>query len=118
LTHDGVLFPLKPIVILFVFDWVESAIKVLPPIENEIVSFYTIDENNKFHTAYDVRRFFLFKKSFKNFDTWRQNILLRDTNNVVDFFNHNTDTVSSLKDNINEFAGSFDAVADNSKGEF
>jgi len=38
--------------------------------------------------------------------------LLRDTNNVIDFFNHNSDTVSFLKDNINEFAGSFDAVAD------
>jgi hypothetical protein len=70
-----------------------------------------------FHFATMYADFF-YSRKVENFDTGRQNILLRDTNNVVDFFNHNTDTVSCLKDNINEFAGSFDAVADNSKGEF
>ncbi len=113
--HDGVFVLAETDINFFVFDWVEFSIKecIKPPIENEIVNFYTIDECNKVYTSPTMYADFFIQEKFLRISTPDDKIfLLRDTNNVVDFFNHNTDTVSFLKDNINEFAGSFDAVAD------
>ena len=113
--HDGVFVLAETECNFFVFDWVEFAIKecIKPPIENEIVNFYTIDESDKVYTSPTMYADFFIQEKFLRISTPDDKIfLLRDTNNVVDFFNHNTDTVSFLKNNINEFAGSFDAVAD------
>lgn len=113
--HDGVFVRAETDVNFFVFDWVEFAIKecIKPPIENEIVNFYTIDESDKVYTSPTKYADFFIQEKFIRISTPDDKIfLLRDTNNVVDFFNHNTEPVSFLKDNINEFAGSFDAVAD------
>ncbi|RTY81882.1 hypothetical protein EKL99_11125 [Flavobacterium sp. ZB4P23] len=113
--HDGVFVLAETDCNFFVFDWVEFAIKecIKTPIENEILNFYTIDESDKVYTSPTMYADFFIQEKFLRISTPDDKIfLLRDTNNVVDFFNHNTDTVSFLKDNINEFSGSFDAVAD------
>ena len=113
--HDGVFVLAETDCNFFVFDWVEYAIKecIKPPIENEIVSFYTIDQNNTVYTSPTMYADFFMQEKFLRISTPDDKIfLLRDTNNVVDFFNHNTNTVAFLKDNINEFSSSFDAVAD------
>lgn len=113
--HDGVFVLAETDCIFFVFDWVEFSIKecIKPPIENEIVNFYTIDDSEKVYTSPTMYADFFIQEKFLRISTPDDKIfLLRDTNNVVDFFNHNTDTVSFLKDNISEFGNSFDAVAD------
>lgn len=84
-----------------------------PTIENEIIKFYSIDQNNKVVTSPTMYADFFIQENFLRISTPDDKIfLLRDTNNVVDFFNHNTDTVMFLKSNIVEFGSSFDAVAD------
>ena len=113
--HDGVFVRAETDVNFFVFDWVVFAVKecIKPPIENEIVNFYTIDQSDKVYTSPTMYAEFFKQEKFLRISTPDDKIfLLRDTNNVVDFYNHNTDTVSFLKDNINEFSNSFDAVAD------
>lgn len=113
--HDGVFVLSETDCNFFVFDWVVFLIKecIKPPIENEIENFYTIDESDKVYTSPTMYADFFIQEKFLRISTPDDKIfLLRDTNNVVDFFNHNTDTVTFLKDNINEFGNSFDAVAD------
>jgi hypothetical protein len=113
--HDGVFVLAETDCNFSVFDWVEFSIKqcIKPPIENETINFYSMDENDKVYTSPTMYADFFIQEKFLRISTPDDKIfLLRDTNNVVDFFNHNTDTVSFLKNNINEFTGSFDAVAD------
>uniref|UniRef100_UPI00404B0ACC hypothetical protein n=1 Tax=Flavobacterium sp. TaxID=239 RepID=UPI00404B0ACC len=113
--HDGIFIEKDTEIKKTTFGIVEFKIKqsIKPPIENDIVNFYIIDGNNKVHTSPTMYAKFFIQEKFIRISTPDDKIyLLRDTNNVVDFFNHNTDTVSYLKDNINEFLGSFDAVAD------
>jgi hypothetical protein len=113
--HDGVFVLADTDCIFFVFDCVEFSIKecIKPPIENEIVTFYTIDQNNKVYTSPTMYSAFFIQENFLRISTPDDKIfLLRDTNNVVNFFNHNTDIVAFLKENIVEFGNSFDAVAD------
>ena len=113
--HDGVFVPAETDCSITHFDKVEFSLKecIKPLIENEIVSFYKIDENLKVCTSPMMYAKFFIQENFIRISTPDDKIfLLRDTNNVVDFFNHNTDTVSFLKDNINEFGNTFDAVAD------
>ena len=113
--HDGVYVLAETDCNFFVFDWVEFSIKecIKPPIENEIVNFYTIDQSDKVYTSPTMYADFFVQEKFLRISTPDDKIfLLRDTNNVVEFFNHNTDTVSFLKNNINEWGYSFDAVAD------
>ena len=112
--HDGVFVLAETDCNFFVFDWVEFSIKecIKPPIENEIINFYNIDQNDKVYTSPTMYADFFIQEKFLRISTPDDKIfLLRDTNNVVDFFNHNTDTVAFLKQNINEFGNSFDAVA-------
>jgi hypothetical protein len=113
--HDGIFIEKDTVIKKTTFGIVEFKIKecIKPPIINEIVNFYTIDENDKVYTSPTMYADFFIQEKFIRISTPDDKIfLLRDTNNVVDFFNHNTDTVTFLKSNINEFGGSFDAVAD------
>lgn len=112
--HDGVFVLAETDCSITHFDKVEFSLKecIKPPIENEIENFYKIDENLKVCTSPMMYANFFIQENFIRISTPDDKIfLLRDTNNVVDFFNHNTDTVSFLKDNINEFGNTFDAVA-------
>lgn len=112
--HDGIFIEKDTEIKKTTFGIVEFKIKesIKPPIENDIVNFYLIDGNNKVHTSPTMYAEFFIQEKFIRISTPDDKILLlRDTNNVVDFFNHNTNTVSFLKDNINEFSDSFDAVA-------
>ncbi|MDI6031901.1 hypothetical protein QLS91_02320 [Flavobacterium sp. LB2P84] len=113
--HDGVFVLAETICKNIQFGKVEFSIKecVKPPIENEIVNFYTIDENNKVCTSPTMYADFFIQEKFLRISTPDDKIyLLRDTNNVVNYFSHKTDTVSYLKSNINEFGNSFSEVAD------
>lgn len=113
--HDGVFVLQETECKTTVFEKVEFSIKecIKPPIENEIVNFYTIDHNNKVYTSPSMYADFFIQEKFLRISTHDDKIfLLRDTNNVVNFFNHNTDIVGFLKENIIEFGNSFDAVAD------
>jgi hypothetical protein len=113
--HDGVFVLAETDCSITHFDKLEFSIKecIKPPIENDNVNFYLIDGNNKVITSPTMYAEFFIQEKFIRISTPDDKILLlRDTNNVVNFFNHNTDTVSFLKDNINEFSASFDAVAD------
>ena len=113
--HDGVFVLRETECKITEFEKVEFSIKecIKPPIENEIVNFYTIDQSNKVYTSPTMYSEFFIQEKFLRISTPDDKIfLLRDTNNVVAFFNHNTDIVAFLKENIVEFGGSFDAVAD------
>jgi hypothetical protein len=113
--HDGVFVLAETVCNILVFDWVVFSIKecIKPLIENEIVNFYTIDQFDKVYTSPTMYADFFIQEKFLRISTPDDKIfLLRDTNNVVDFFNHNTDIVAFLKENIIEFGNSFDAVAD------
>lgn len=113
--HDGVFILKETECKDTQFGKVEFSIKecIKPVVENEIENFYTIDEEDKVTTSPTMYARFFIQEKFIRISTPDDKIyLLRDTNNVVDFFNHNTDIVSFLKDNINEWGYSFDAVAD------
>ncbi|MNX74196.1 hypothetical protein D3C86_1056270 [compost metagenome] len=113
--HDGVFVLQETECKTTMFEKVEFSIKecIKPPIENEIVNFYTIDQNNKVYTSPTMYSDFFIQENFLRISTPDDKIfLLRDTNNVVNFFNHNTDIVGFLKENIIEFGNSFDTVAD------
>jgi hypothetical protein len=113
--HDGVFVLAETDCSITHFEKIEFSIKecIKPPIENNNVNFYLIDRNNKVKTSPTMYAEFFIQEKFIRISTPDDKIfLLRDTNNVVDFFNHNTDTVSFLKGNINEPNDYFDAVAD------
>ena len=113
--HDGVFILAESECKNTKFEKVEFSIKecIKPAIENKIVNFYTIDQSNKVYTSPTMYAEFFIQEKFLRISTPDDKILLlRDTNNVVDFFNHNTDIVAFLKENIIEFGNSFDAVAD------
>lgn len=87
------------------FDKVEFAIKecIKPVIVNNILSFYSKDENGKIVTSPSMYADFLQQENFIRLSTPDDKIqLLKDSNNVVDFFNHKTDMVSFLETEINE----------------
>lgn len=113
--HDGVFVLAETDCSITHFEKIEFSIKecIKPPIENNNVNFYLIDRNNKVITSPTMYAEFFIQEKFIRISTPDDKIfLLRDTNNVVDFLNHNTDTVSFLKGNINESDDYFDAVAD------
>lgn len=113
--HDGIFLLQETECKTTVFEKVEFSIKecIKPPIENELKTFYTIDQSDKVITSPTMYADFFIQEKFLRISTPDDKIfLLRDTNNVVNFFNHNTDIVAFLKENIIEFGNSFDAVAD------
>lgn len=111
--HDGV-FVLSDVDCNFlVFDWVEFSIKecIKPPIENERINFYSIDDAGAVTTSRTMYADFFIQEKFKRISTPDDKILLLvDTNNVVDFFNHKTNIVSFLESNVNEWGADFEAV--------
>ena len=111
--HDGV-FVLADVECNFLdFDLVKFSIKecIKPPIENECLNFYSIDDTGKVTTSRTMYADFFIQEKFKRISTPDDKIqLLVDTNNVVDLFNHRTNIVSFLESNINECGADFDAV--------
>ncbi len=103
--HDGVFVLSDSDCDKLNFDNIEFSIKecIKPNIENDICNFYDIDDNGKvITTRYKYADFFIQEK-FLRISTADDKIqLLHDSNNVVNFFNHKTDTVSFLESNINE----------------
>lgn len=103
--HDGV-FVLKDVECNVVeFDTVHFSIKesIRPKIENDIISFYSINELNEVDTSPSKYADFLKQEKFIRVSTPDDKIqILKNSNNVVDFFNHKTDMVSFLNSEINE----------------
>jgi len=86
------------------FGKVEFAIKesIKPEIVNNTLSFYYLDDD-KIITSPSIYADFLKQEKFIRVQTVDDKIqLLKDTNNVVDYFNHKTDLVSFLENEINE----------------
>lgn len=111
--HDGI-FVLKDTVCENVkFDIVEFAIKecITPPIENNTKSFYLINDAGKVETSRVMYADFFKQENFIRISTADDKIqLLRDTNNVIDYFNHKTNIVSFLESNINENSINYELV--------
>jgi len=111
--HDGV-FVLHSIECKNLnFDKVDFSIKesIAPEITNEVVSFYQINDFGEVETCPTMYADFLKQESFIRISTPDDKIqLLKNTNNVVDFYNHKTDIVSFLESEINEMDGGTDAV--------
>jgi len=74
-------------------------------------NFYSIDDAGAVTTSRTMYADFFIQEKFKRISTPDDKILLLvDTNNVVDFFNHKTNIVSFLESNINEWGADFEAV--------
>lgn len=103
--HDGV-FVLKEVECKVVeFETVHFSIKesIKPKIENNILSFYSINGNDEVETSPSMYADFLKQERFIRISTPDDKIqILKNSNNVVDFFNHKTDMVSFLNGEINE----------------
>ena len=103
--HDGI-FVLKNIECKKVeFETVHFSIKesIKPKIESDILSFYYINEKEVVETSPSMYADFLEQEKFIRISTPDDKIqLLKNSNNVVDFFNHKTDMVSFLEQEINE----------------
>ncbi len=103
--HDGI-FVLKNVECKKVeFETVHFSIKesIKPKIENDILSFYFINDKDEVGTSPSMYSDFLKQEKFIRISTPDDKIqLLKNSNNVVDFFNHKTDIVSFLEQEINE----------------
>ncbi len=103
--HDGIFVIKETDCKKVKFDTVEFSIKecIKPKIENDIVSFYKIDPKNEVETSPSKYADFLKQEKFIRLSTPDDKIqLLKNSNNVVDFFNYKTDMVSFLESEINE----------------
>ena len=106
--HDGVFVLHETICEKISFDKVEFVIKecIKPAIENDSINFYKIDDQGKVLTSRGMYADFFIQEKIKRISTPEDKILLLlDTNNVIDFFNHKTNIVSFLESNINEMHG-------------
>lgn len=66
-------------------------------------TFYQIDSNNNVLTSPSMYADFLIQEKFIKVSNEDDKIrLLKNDNNVIDFFNHSTEMVNFLEDNINE----------------
>jgi hypothetical protein len=103
--HDGV-FVFKEIECKIVeFDTVQFSVKesIKPKIENNTISFYEVDGDGRVETCPSMYADFLKQENFIRLQTNDDKIqLLKNTNNVIDFYNHKTDMVSFLENEINE----------------
>lgn len=103
--HDGI-FVLKDVECKKVeFETVQFSIKesIKPKIENDILSFYYVNGKEEVETSPSMYSDFLKQEKFIRISTPDDKIqLLKNSNNVVDFFNHKTDMVSFLEQEINE----------------
>jgi hypothetical protein len=103
--HDGVFVLKDTTCENLTFDKVEFAIKecIKPKIEKKKTSFYYFDEKDKVCTSPAMYADFLKQEKFIRISNSDDKIqILKNTNNVVDFFNHRTDIVNFLESEINE----------------
>jgi hypothetical protein len=87
------------------FDIVEFSIKecIKPAIVNQTKSFYDFNELGNIITNQSMYADFLIQENFKRISTPDDKILLlKNSNNVIDYFNHKTNMVSFLEDEANE----------------
>jgi hypothetical protein len=103
--HDGI-FVLKGIECKNLkFDIVEFTIKecIKPAVVNETKSFYDFNDFDNIVTSQSMYADFLIQENFKRISTPDDKILLlKNSNNVIDYFNHKTNMVSFLEDEANE----------------
>ena len=96
------------------FDKVEFSIKesIAPEIINDVVSFYQINDTGDVETSPVMYADFLKQENFIRVSIPGDDKIqvLKNTNNVVDFYNHKTDLVSFLENEINETDGKTDLV--------
>lgn len=103
--HDGIFVMSDVECKKLNFGKVEFSIKecIKPEIVNTNVSFYTISSTGKVHTSPSMYADFLKQEKFIRVQTHDDKIqLLKDSNNIVEFFNHKTDMVAFLESEINE----------------
>lgn len=103
--HDGIYLLKNQMCEHTTFDKVEFTVKecIKPKIENNTISFYKVDADGKVITSQSMYADFLKQENIIRITTPDDKIqLLKDSNNVVDFFNHKTDMVSFLESEINE----------------
>jgi len=103
--HDGIFVMSDVECKKLRFGKVEFSIKecIKPEIVNNVVSFYTISSTGKVNTSPAMYADFLKQEKFIRVQTHDDKIqLLKDSNNVVEFFNHKTDMVAFLESEINE----------------
>jgi hypothetical protein len=111
--HDGVFVLESTQCENLKFGKVEFSIKesIAPEIINDVFSFYQINDNGEVETCPTMFADFLKQENFIRISTPDDKIqLLKNTNNVIDFYNHKTDIVSFLESEINEMDGKSDAV--------
>lgn len=103
--HDGI-FVLKDVECKITeFETVHFSIKesIKPKIESNILSFYAINPFGEVETSPSMYADFLKQEKFFRISTSDDKIQIsKNSNNVVDFFNHKTDMVSFLNSEINE----------------
>ena len=95
------------------FNKVEFSIKesIVPEIITDTLSFYQLNDFDEVETCPTKYADFLKQENFIRISTPDDKIqLLKNTNNVVDFYNHKTDIVSFLESEINETNDKADAV--------
>ncbi|MEY3499287.1 MAG: hypothetical protein RL308_956 [Bacteroidota bacterium] len=103
--HDGIYLLKGKECEHTIFDKVEFTIKecIKPKIESNIISFYSVNFMGEVFTCRTMYADFLKQENFIRLSTPDDKIqLLKNSNNVVDFFNHRTDMVSFLENEINE----------------
>ncbi len=111
--HDGVFVLESTQCEKLKFGKVEFSIKesIAPEITNDVISFYQFNDFGEVETCPTMYADFLKQENFIRISTPDDKIqLLKNTNNVVDFYNHKTDIVSFLESEINEIDGKSDAV--------
>lgn len=106
--HDGVFVLADVECKILEISKVKFAIKecIKPKIESEKVSFYSADENgeNVFSSPKMYADFFKQEKFIRISEAGNDTItIFKDSNNVINPFNHKTDTAPYLKLNINDF---------------
>jgi hypothetical protein len=103
--HDGIYLLKDTHCENLEFDKVVFTIKecIKPPIVNNTISFYQINNFGNVFTSPSMYADFLKQEKFIRIQSIDDKIqLLKDTNNVIDFYNHKTDMVTFLENEINE----------------
>jgi len=103
--HDGVYILKNVNCEKTVFDKVEFSIKecIKPAVLNPTLSFYEINELGDVVTSQSMYADFLKQENIIRISTPEDKTqLLKNSNNVVDFFTYKTDMVSFLESEINE----------------
>lgn len=103
--HDGVFVLESTNVEYTQFDKVEFAIKecITPEVINNKVLFYSFDDKGKVVLTPTAISKFLLQEKFIRIDSSDDKVqLLKNTNNVIDYFNYKTNIVSFLESKIVE----------------